>query len=103
MPFLALITTAGAANAEERTQQFYNDKGQIVGSATRDGNQTTFRNEKGQITGTATTRGNTTTFSNERGPTVRCTAVAMGYNLSFGLFGGLSPPRGNLAGGTHRR
>ena len=24
-------------------------------------------------------------------PTVRCTAVALGYNLSLGLFGGLSP------------
>jgi len=24
-------------------------------------------------------------------PTVRCTAVALGYNLCFGLFGGLSP------------
>jgi MHS family proline/betaine transporter-like MFS transporter len=24
-------------------------------------------------------------------PTVRCTAVALGYNLCYGLFGGLSP------------
>jgi YD repeat-containing protein len=59
--FLALIAVGGA-NAEERTQQFYNDKGQIIGSATRNGNQTTYRNDKGQITGTSTRRGNTTTF-----------------------------------------
>jgi MFS transporter, MHS family, proline/betaine transporter len=24
-------------------------------------------------------------------PTVRCTAVALGYNLCYGVFGGLSP------------
>jgi MFS transporter, MHS family, proline/betaine transporter len=36
-------------------------------------------------------------------PTVRCTAVALGYNLCTGLFGGLSPAGGNLARGTYRR
>jgi YD repeat-containing protein len=65
--FLALIATVGAANAEERTQQFYNDKGQIIGTATRNGNQTTFRNQKGQLTGTSTTRGNTTIFYDSMG------------------------------------
>jgi len=66
LALVALITTIGAANAEERTQ-FYNDRGQNIGSARRNGNQTTYRNHKGQVTGTSTTRGNQTIFYDSMG------------------------------------
>ena len=47
---LALL--AGAAAAES-TQLFYNERGQITGSASARGNVTTFRDRTGKMTGTA--------------------------------------------------
>jgi YD repeat-containing protein len=65
---LILLIMIGQVRAGERTQQFYNNKGQNVGSATTNSNgYTTFRNERGQVTGSATTRGNTTTFYDSYG------------------------------------
>jgi YD repeat-containing protein len=43
---------AGAAAAEP-TQLFYNERGQITGSASTSGNVTTFRDRTGKMTGTA--------------------------------------------------
>jgi hypothetical protein len=44
------------ASAEPRTQTFYNDKGQVTGTATTRGNATTFQNQRGQEMGRAERR-----------------------------------------------
>ncbi len=36
-------------------------------------------------------------------PQVRCTAVALGYNICFGVIGGSTAARSDLAGRTHRQ
>jgi hypothetical protein len=63
-----LFATTATANAGDTTRQFYNDKGQNVGSATTNNSgQTTFRNERGQVTGTSTSRNGVTTFRDSMG------------------------------------
>jgi hypothetical protein len=49
------------ASAEPQTRTFYNDKGQVTGTATTRGNTTTFSNERGQATGRAERRNDGTT------------------------------------------
>jgi hypothetical protein len=61
---LASITMAHA----EPSRRFYNEKGQIVGTATTNNNGvTTFRDSKGVVTGTSVHHGGTTTFFNANG------------------------------------
>ncbi len=58
----------GSAQAEERTQTFRNERGQVTGQATTRGNTTTFSNEKGQQTGRADRRPDgSTNYYDERG------------------------------------
>jgi hypothetical protein len=57
----------GVASAGDVTRELRNEKGQIVGTATRNGNQTTFRNDRGQVTGTSTTTRGGTTFYDSMG------------------------------------
>jgi hypothetical protein len=66
---LALVLVAGdRATAQPQTRTFYNDRGQITGTATTRGNVTVFSNQKGQQTGRAERRGDATTnFYNNRG------------------------------------
>jgi YD repeat-containing protein len=47
---LALLASAAAA---EPTQLFYNDRGQITGTASTSGRVTTFRDRNGRMSGTA--------------------------------------------------
>jgi hypothetical protein len=59
------------ASAEPQTRTFYNDKGQVTGTATTRGNTTTYSNEKGQQTGRAErSKDGTIRFYDEKGRNV---------------------------------
>jgi YD repeat-containing protein len=56
------------ASAEPQTRTFYNDRGQVTGTAMTRGNTTTFSNERGQSVGRAGRRPDgTTNFYDDKG------------------------------------
>jgi hypothetical protein len=65
---MIILVLIGHVRAEPQTRTFYNDKGQVTGTATTRGNTTMFSNDKGQVTGRAERRTDgTTNFYDEKG------------------------------------
>jgi YD repeat-containing protein len=73
LAFLAATLTSAAA----QTQNFYDARGNKIGSSTQIGNTTNFYDDRGRKVQSSTTTGNMTKYYDDRGRTIGSTTAPL--------------------------